>query len=244
MFWLLDEMVYYWYVCFMTNFSKTFLSVLVGLAFVMVGFVYFNLDDKENDIVVLEADAPEEKSVQKEEMIQEEDVPETPSIGVPLDRAKERVTKKPFGIRIDQATSPVQPERFSGYHTGVDFETFASEAMTDVPVRAICSGEVLAKRRASGYGGVLVTSCTLDGQEVTVTYGHLRLTSIARVVGERVESGDQIGVLGTGGSSETDGERKHLHLSIHRGVAPNILGYASDRDDLSRWLDPCLFVCQ
>ncbi len=220
------------------------MSVWIGIAFVVVGFVYLNSHDKEDDIVVSETNTSEEKSIQNEEVIQEEDTPEKPSIGVPLDQAKERVTKKSFGIRIDQATSPVQPERFSGYHTGVDFETFASEAMTDVPVRAICSGEVLAKRRASGYGGVLVTSCTLDGQEVTVTYGHLRLTSIARAVGERVESGDQIGVLGTGDSSETDGERKHLHLSIHRGVLPNIMGYVSLRSDLSRWLDPCLFVCQ
>lgn len=229
----------------MINFSKTFLSVLVGIALVVVlGLVYLGSDDKDNDIVVLETDAPEEKSVQKKEVIQEENIPNNPSVGVPLDQAKERVTKKPFGIRIDQGTSPVQPERFSGYHTGVDFETFPSEAMTDVAVRAICSGEVLVKRRASGYGGLLVTSCVLDGQEVTVTYGHLRLASVTRAVGEHVESGDQIGVLGTGGSSETDGERKHLHLSIYRGAAPNIFGYVSDRDDLSRWLDPCLFVCQ
>ena len=208
-----------------------------------MGLVYLGSGEKD-DAVVSETDAPEEKSVQKEEAIQDEDVPNKPSVGVPLDQAKERVTKKPFGIRIDQATSPVQPERFSGYHTGVDFETFSSEVMTDLPVRAICSGEVLVKRSASGYGGLLVTSCTLDGQEVTVTYGHLRLASVAREAGERVESGDQIGVLGTGGSSETDGERKHLHLGIHRGAAPNILGYVSDRDDLSQWLDPCLFVCQ
>ncbi len=227
----------------MINFSKTFLSVSIGIGFIVVGFVYFSSGEKD-DAVVSETDAPEEKSVQKEEVMQEEDASNNPSVGVPLDQAKERVTKKSFGIRIDQATSPVQPERFSGYHTGVDFETFSSEVMTDVPVRAICSGEVLVKRRASGYGGLLVTSCTLDGQEVTVTYGHLRLSSVARAVGEHVESGDQIGVLGTGGSSETDGERKHLHLSIHRGAAPNILGYVSLRSDLSRWLDPCLFVCQ
>ena len=227
----------------MINFSKTFFFFLVGIAFVAVGLVYLGSGEKD-DAVVSETDAPEEKSVQKEEAIQDEDVPNKPSVGVPLDQAKERVTKKPFGIRIDQATSPVQPERFSGYHTGVDFETFSSEVMTDLPVRAICSGEVLVKRSASGYGGLLVTSCTLDGQEVTVTYGHLRLASVAREAGERVETGDQIGVLGTGGSSETDGERKHLHLGIHRGAAPNILGYGSDRDDLSQWLDPCLFVCQ
>ena len=33
-----------------------------------------------------------------------------------------RITKKPFGIFITTQNSPVQPERFSGYHTGVDVE--------------------------------------------------------------------------------------------------------------------------
>src|SRR4030067_1140465 len=42
----------------------------------------------------------------------------------PINRADERVTKKPFGIFITPQNSPIQPEKFSGFHTGADFENF------------------------------------------------------------------------------------------------------------------------
>lgn len=171
------------------------------------------------------------------------DTAKNPDVVPPLTRSSERVTKKPFGIYIDRATSPVQPERFVGYHTGTDFEVFPDEAVTEVVVVAICAGEVMAKRMASGYGGLLVTRCTIDGQRVTAIYGHLLLSSISVKVGEKIATGERVGVLGAAGSRDTDGERKHLHLSIHLGDAVNILGYAANEKDLSRWLNPCLFVC-
>jgi hypothetical protein len=52
------------------------------------------------------------------------------------------VTKKPFGIRVSPSDSPVQPERFVGYHSGVDFEIKAGEEDQSLPVTAICAGEV------------------------------------------------------------------------------------------------------
>lgn len=159
-------------------------------------------------------------------------------------QAAERITKKPFGIHIgDPQASPVQPERFRGYHTGADFEAFPDEADIDVPVRTICTGELLMKRFASGYGGVAVQGCTLDEQPVTVVYGHLRLSSIGASVGDTLQAGDTLGVLGTGYSEETDDERKHLHLGIHRGTAVNILGYVASEQALGQWIDPCRFVC-
>ncbi|HZZ99469.1 MAG TPA: hypothetical protein VFK07_02035, partial [Candidatus Paceibacterota bacterium] len=53
--------------------------------------------------------------------------------------------------------------------------------------------------------------------------------------------GDFIGNLGKGYSSQTDGERKHLHLGIHKGSAVDITGYVSSDDLLSNWLDANLF---
>lgn len=76
----------------------------------------------------------------------------SPPFVPPLDQALLRITKKPFGIFITPSTSPVQPERFHGYHTGVDFETFPDEQNTAVAVHAICSGKLLRRAWASGCG--------------------------------------------------------------------------------------------
>jgi len=155
----------------------------------------------------------------------------------PIDNWQARITKKPFGIYITPQNSPVQPERFTGYHTGVDFETFTDEQNTDVPIYAIYSGKLLTKRTATGYGGITVLACKLDGEDITIIYGHLRLSSISASVGQELKAGDKLGVLGTGYSAETDGERKHLHLGIHKGTAINILGYVQNTAELQNWID-------
>ncbi len=189
-----------------------------------------------------EGEAPETNGDVPQDHSDQENPEAQASFSAPLDRPHERVTKKPFGILIDPATSPVQPERFSGYHAGVDFETFPEEVGTDVPVQAICSGRVLATRSVSGYGGVVVTDCVVEGEQVTVLYGHLALASLSVVVGEEVSTGGFLGHLGRGYSRETDGERQHLHLSVHRGSSVNLAGYVSRSSALGAWLDPCLLL--
>ncbi len=155
-----------------------------------------------------------------------------------------RVTKKPFGIYITSKTSPVQPERFQGYHTGTDFETTIDEQNIDVPIKAMYNGKLLEARHASGYGGVAIQVCTLNNEPVTVTYGHLELSSMVAKVGDELKAGEFLANLGTGYSTETDGERKHLHLGIHKGPAINIRGYVSSKGQLSAWLDACTLVCK
>jgi len=162
--------------------------------------------------------------------------PVVKQVVTPISEASTRVTKKPFGIFITPKTSPVQPERFSGYHSGTDFETTPDEQNSEVPFFAICTGKVLAKRTATGYGGVFVQSCTINNQAVTVIYGHVSLKSISKNIGDSLAQGEQIGNLGHS-PDETDGERKHLHLGIHLGTAINILGYVQKQSDLSAWLD-------
>lgn len=160
----------------------------------------------------------------------------------PMDRRAERVTKKLFGTYITPKTSPIQPERFTGYHTGLDYETFANEAKTDVPVVAACTGKIHALQTVSGYGGVLVQQCVVAGQTVTALYGHIRLASVKIKVGATLAAGTQFAVLGTGYSSETSGERKHLHFSLHKGTAINWKGYVSPKGALRDWLDPSLYL--
>jgi len=161
----------------------------------------------------------------------------------PLNRASERITKKPFGIYITPATSPVQPEKFQGYHTGTDFEIFPEELDADVSVKAVCSGKLLVKEYASGYGGVAVELCELENNPITVVYGHLKLSSINSKTNDSLNAGDTIGILGKGYSAETSGERKHLHLGFHKGSIINIKGYVVSKSGLSEWVDPCLYSC-
>ncbi|HPN96527.1 MAG TPA: M23 family metallopeptidase [Candidatus Moranbacteria bacterium] len=160
------------------------------------------------------------------------------SFRFPIDRAGERVTKKPFGIFITPQNSPVQPERFYGFHTGADFEIFPEELNKDIEIKAICEGKILEKRIASGYGGVLIQSCFLENEPITVIYGHLNMESIDKKTGENLEAGEKIGFLGRNESAETDRERKHLHLGIHKGKEINIRGYANNENELKDWLDP------
>jgi len=160
----------------------------------------------------------------------------------PLDQIDKRVTKKKFAKYVTPQNSPISPEKFTGYHTGWDFEIFPGEERSDVTVVAFCDGTVIYKKYVSGYGEVLVQECRLDEQELTVLYGHLRLSSIDKVVGNKLAHGDAIGVLGTGDSIETDGERKHLHFSLHRGNTIDLRGYVKDQLLLINWIDPAKYL--
>jgi len=162
---------------------------------------------------------------------------QTPGISLPLTDAMARITKKPFGIYVSPQNSPVQPEHFTGYHTGTDFEIFPDELNKDVPVSAICTGKIEVKRTAQGYGGVLAQICSLDNQPVTVVYGHLKLTSISQNVDDTLPAGKSFALLGDAYSTETGGERKHLHLGIKKGTSVDLLGYVQKQSELSGWMD-------
>lgn len=156
----------------------------------------------------------------------------------PIKNSLERITKKPFGLQVSPQNSPVNPERFSGYHNATDFEILnTEEEKNDVEVIAICSGKILKQGTVSGYGGLLVIGCNVNNSDITVNYGHVRLSSLKYKVGDMVEAGSVLGVLGTGYSKETDQERKHLHLGIHKGKTINISGYVKTKQELENWID-------
>lgn len=157
------------------------------------------------------------------------------NLELPIAQFKERITKKPFGIYITPQDSPVQPERFTGYHTGADVEY--QDVTADVPVFAVASGTVIASRTVSGYGGVIVMEFSLEGKKHTALYGHIRPSSLPKT-GQAVSKGEQIGVLGTGYSAETDGERKHLHFAVLSDNRLDFKGYVQTKSDLSGWIDP------
>ena len=165
-----------------------------------------------------------------------------PQLVMPISFGLTRVTKKPFGLKITPETSPVENDIFSGYHTGIDFETFATEQDKDVTIVAACDGKVLMSTWAKGYGGLVVESCKLYGQDVTVIYGHVKLEGLKVKVGQTLIAGDEIGFLGQGFTHETDGRRKHLHFDIHKGTETNVLGYVPKQDDLADWIDPVKYL--
>lgn len=168
----------------------------------------------------------------------------TAEVALPMTGFFERVTKKKFRTYVTPASSPVQPEKFTGFHTGADAETTAAESNAALPVYAIAAGTVVAAQTVNGYGGVIIIRHTVKQETVTALYGHVRLSSVKLKVGDAVTAGQQIALLGTGFSTETDGERKHLHLSILKGTVVNYRGYVLDQGELSAWVDPVAWLQQ
>lgn len=167
-----------------------------------------------------------------------ENITETKPVFVsPISDPLARITKKPFGIYISPKNSPVSPEKFTGYHTGVDFETFSTEQNQDIAINAICNGKIFEKQQARGYGGMIVQSCSFDNKPITVVYGHIKLSSVSVAIGDNLRAGSFLAFLGQGYSAETDGERKHLHLGIHKGITPDTRGYVQTENELNNWID-------
>jgi murein DD-endopeptidase MepM/ murein hydrolase activator NlpD len=164
--------------------------------------------------------------------------PGAETLNNPTSEFKERITKKFFGTYVSPSDSPVQPEKFTGYHTGVDVEF--TDTTSDIPVYALADGKIVLSKTATGYGGIFVVQFTFISQTYTAIYGHIRPSTLPSV-GTTVTKGQQLAILGTGGTNETDGERHHLHFGIHSGTNLDIKGYVQNKSDLSAWIDPLSF---
>jgi hypothetical protein len=176
-----------------------------------------------------------EKPVEK---IEKKDEKQENNAVVPIKEFSSRITKKPFGIYITPKNSPVQPERFTGYHTGVDVEY--GDIEYEVAIVAITDGIVERSEWVSGYGGVMAIRHIIDNKKYLAIYGHLNPDKLTPK-GKNVIKGGQIGILGKGMSIETDGERKHLHFALYTGDDINLRGYVNNEGELSAWVDPVIF---
>ena len=155
----------------------------------------------------------------------------------PIKEFKERITKKSFGDYITPETSPIQPERFSGYHTGVDVEY--GDSTIQIPVMAITAGEVVLAEWVSGYGGVAIIRHNINDKNYLIIYGHLNPDSLPEK-NKIIKPGEQIGVLGAGYSHDTDNERKHLHVGVYTGLDLNLSGYVQTEEELIKWINPLI----
>lgn len=160
--------------------------------------------------------------------------------GAPFADAWRRPAALRFGMHVtpDPGENPIDPpERFAGYHAGLDYEILPGEEDDDVPVLAICAGDILYTGFAEGYGGLIVQHCRLRGEDVTVMYGHLAEDGLSRI-GAALKTGDRLGLLAPPYSAWSGGNRKHLHLGIHRGTHIDMRGYVQDPEELAAYIDP------
>lgn len=164
-----------------------------------------------------------------------------PMFGWPLPKSEQRPQLLTFGMFVtpDPARNPIDPpERFTGYHTGQDFELLPGEEDMDVPVFAVCDGEVLVKEHAEGYGGVVVQRCERNGKPLTVLYGHLSLQRMTKKKGDTLQQGEKFAFLAPPKSEESGFTRKHLHLGVHNGARVEMLGYVQSKQALDAFVDP------
>ncbi len=157
--------------------------------------------------------------------------PITDKLFEPVSEFKPRVTKKFFGTYITPHNSPIKPEKFTGFHTAVDVEYV--DVISDVPVYSIDDGQIIYSGKVNGYGGFIA----IQYSQYVGIYGHLRPKSLLPNK-SIIKKGGNIGVLGTGYSSETDGERKHLHFAVLKGSKLDFRGYVESKSELSLWLNP------
>ena len=107
------------------------------------------------------------------------------------------------------------------------------------------TGEVIKVGEVGGYGGVVAIKHNFEGNnDLTSVYGHLRLRDIKVSEGQKITSGYLIGYLGAAYSSETAGERKHLHFGFNKNSDLDIKGYVDNLEELSNWLSPKVFMEQ
>jgi hypothetical protein len=158
----------------------------------------------------------------------------------PIPSARNRPVALGFGMHVtaNAKENPIDPpERFEGYHAGRDYEVLASELDKEIPISSICSGSVLYSGYAEGYGGVLTQRCNINGESMTVIYGHLDSNGLTPE-GTILAAGDRLGKLAPARSVWSDGNRKHLHLGIHKGEVPDMRGYVQEPMELEEFIDP------
>jgi murein DD-endopeptidase MepM/ murein hydrolase activator NlpD len=157
----------------------------------------------------------------------------------PISDYNNRIKVKSFGQYFTSSNNPPTCGRaFVGYHDGDDLEVTETELNSDVPVYAVADGRIRQVSTLSGYGGLLIMEANLNGQEVTMNYGHISLASTKVKTGDEVKVGQELALLGKGCSAETDGERKHLHFAIHKGSTIDVAGYIKTQAELTNWLNP------
>jgi murein DD-endopeptidase MepM/ murein hydrolase activator NlpD len=142
-----------------------------------------------------------------------------------------------------QGREALFPNQYVGYHVAADLEINPGEENQDVPVYAVTDGKITFAGPVTGYGGLILLDMANDSH--TALYGHINLSSLKVKTGDSVKAGQKLAVLGKAFSSETGGERKHLHFGIYNGKGVYYHGYEpSEATVQSKWIDPAVYLKQ
>jgi murein DD-endopeptidase MepM/ murein hydrolase activator NlpD len=162
----------------------------------------------------------------------------------PISNYNERLTFRWFGKFVNNESVSPCGASFRGYHTADDLEILSGEKNTEVPVYAISDSSVRQIGPTSGYGGLMVLGTTINGNNYTLYYGHIDLTSSTLKQDDNVKAGQKIANLAPQCSAKSGGERKHLHFGIKKGNAVDVKGYVSNSLELNNWINPKNFLNQ
>ncbi|MFH1822742.1 MAG: M23 family metallopeptidase, partial [Patescibacteria group bacterium] len=213
--------------------------IYLFIAFIIAFSIYFvmNKNNSNNNITNLITNTDTNINTVEENSgaTTTEPVQNLSTLEDPIAEFKKRITLKPFGIYITPENSSVKPEKFTGYHTGVDVEY--TDVSFEVPVYAAADGTVVLSRFVSGYGGTTVIKIKIEDKDVLALYGHLNPNQLLPI-NSKVKAGEKIGILGEGYTAETDFERKHLHFAIIKGNEINLKGYVNSKEELISWYNP------
>lgn len=214
------------------------ITIIIILIAVIVSFYFFQKNRKIVTVQNLLTSSRTTTNTTAESTSTTTTTTPTSQLAKPVADFKTRITKKPFGIYITPKTSPVQPEKFSGYHNAVDVEH--GDINSDVDVFAVYDGQIIYSGFINGYGGFVAISHDFEDEKIISIYGHLNPDNLTANNYE-VKKGDKIGILGNAYSRQTDGERKHLHFAILKGENLDFRGYVPKESELSLWLNPLDF---
>ena len=133
------------------------------------------------------------------------------------------VSGRPFSgmYGFVRSTLPEPPKLFNKFHEGIDIQPLDRDATgepTDV-VHAAMKGEVVyanLRPEKSNYGIYVVIRHKLPDGDAYSTYGHL--ASVSARMGQEVQAGEAIGILGYSGNVES---KAYAHLHFEFGFLIN-----------------------
>lgn len=146
-----------------------------------------------------------------------------------------------IGAKEDQNNPDLYPTKYIGYHTATDWEIIPEELNKKVPVYAISDSILTYQNFVSGYGGVVILYLIIEN--LSVLYGHLDISQIKFSVGENIPGKTKIAYLADNFSTNSGGERQHLHFAIYKGKDLYFKGYEENKNILlNKFIDPVVFL--